>query len=113
MSHLESTVHWMDNVQALWNDYGVRLFVEVGPGETLSNLIADSFPEAACIRTCLPSAEGMTYKTALAQLFVRGHLKYVIWRKSGEQSFFYSALPVLTSPSNFLYISVFKVLIFQ
>ncbi len=75
MAHLESTVHWMNNVQTLWNDYGVRLFVEVGPGETLSNLIADTLPEAACIQTCLPSAEGLTYKTALAQLFVQGHLK--------------------------------------
>jgi malonyl CoA-acyl carrier protein transacylase len=75
MAHLESTVHWMNNVQTLWNDYGVRLFVEVGPGETLSNLIAETLPESACIQTCLPSAEGLTYKTALAQLFVQGHLK--------------------------------------
>jgi malonyl CoA-acyl carrier protein transacylase len=75
MAHLESTVHWMDNVQTLWNDYGVRLFVEVGPGETLSNLIADTLPESTCISTSLPSADGLTYKTALAQLFVQGHLK--------------------------------------
>jgi malonyl CoA-acyl carrier protein transacylase len=75
MAHLESTVHWMNNVQTLWNDYGVRLFVEVGPGETLSNLIADTLPESASIQTCLPSAESLTYKTALAQLFVQGHLK--------------------------------------
>ena len=75
MAHLESTVHWMSNVRTLWNDYGVRLFVEVGPGETLSNLIADTLPESSCIQTCLPSAEGLTCKTALAQLFVQGHLK--------------------------------------
>jgi malonyl CoA-acyl carrier protein transacylase len=75
MAHLESTVHWMNNVQTLWNDCGVRLFVEVGAGETLSNLIADTLPESACIPTCLLSAEGLTYKTALAQLFVQGHLK--------------------------------------
>jgi malonyl CoA-acyl carrier protein transacylase len=75
MAHLESTVHWMNNVQTLWNEYGVRLFAEVGPGETLSNLIAETLPESACIQTCLPAAEGLTYKTALAQLFVHGHLK--------------------------------------
>ena len=75
MAHLESTVHWMNNVQTLWNDHGVRLFVEVGPGEALSNLIADTLPESTCIRTCLPSAEGLTYKSVLAQLFVYGHLK--------------------------------------
>jgi malonyl CoA-acyl carrier protein transacylase len=75
MAHLESTVHWLDNVRTLWNDYGVRLFVEVGPGETLSNLIADTLPESVSIPTSLPSAEGHTYKSALAQLFIQGHLK--------------------------------------
>ncbi len=75
MAHLESTVHWMNNVQTLWNDYGIRLFVEVGPGDILSNLIADTLPESACIQTCLPPAEGLIHTTALAQLFVQGHLK--------------------------------------
>jgi len=31
MAHLESNVHWMENVRTLWNDYGIRHFVEVGP----------------------------------------------------------------------------------
>jgi malonyl CoA-acyl carrier protein transacylase len=75
MAHLESTVHWMANVQTLWNDYGIRLFVEVGPGDILSNLIADTLPESACIQTCLPPAEGLIHTTALAQLFAEGHLK--------------------------------------
>lgn len=75
MAHLESTVHWMNNVHSLWNDYGVRLFVEVGPIDILSNLITDTLPDPACIQTCLPSVEGLTYKTALAQLFAQGHLK--------------------------------------
>ena len=75
MAHLESPVHWMNNVQTLWNDYGVRTFVEVGPGDILSNLIADTLSDPACIQTCLPRAESLTCKTALAQLFVQGHLK--------------------------------------
>ena len=75
MAHLASTVHWMNNVQTLWNDHGVRLFVEVGPGDILSNLITDTLPESACIQTCIPPAEGIIYTTALAQLFVQGHLK--------------------------------------
>src|SRR4030065_345101 len=65
----------MDNVQTLWNDYGIRLFVEVGPGDILSNLIADTLPEPLCLQTCLPTAESHTYQTALAQLFVHGHLQ--------------------------------------
>jgi malonyl CoA-acyl carrier protein transacylase len=75
MAHLESTVHWQDNVQTLWNDHGVRLFVEVGPGDIISNLIADILPEPACIQTCLRAAEALTCKAALARLFVQGHLK--------------------------------------
>jgi malonyl CoA-acyl carrier protein transacylase len=75
MAHLESTVHWMTNVQTLWNDYGIRLFVEVGPGDILSGLIADTLPEPLCLQTCLPNAECQTYQTALAQLFVHGHLQ--------------------------------------
>ena len=74
MTHLESPVHWMHNIQTLWNDYGVRLFMEVGPGDILSDLIADTLSDAACIRTCLPQAESLTCKTAIAQLFVQGHL---------------------------------------
>jgi malonyl CoA-acyl carrier protein transacylase len=75
MAHLESTVHWKNNVQTLWDDYGIRLFAEVGPGDILSNLIADTLPDSICIQTCMPPAECRTYKTALAQLFVQGHLK--------------------------------------
>ena len=75
MAHLESNVHWMENVQTLWNDYGIRHFLEVGPGDILSNLIADTLPEPLCLQTCLPNAESPTYRTALAQLFVHGHLQ--------------------------------------
>ena len=64
----------MQNVQTLWHGYGVRLFTEVGPGDVLSNLIADTLPEPACIQTCLPEAERLTCTSALAQLFVQGHL---------------------------------------
>ncbi|MGD9948755.1 MAG: SDR family NAD(P)-dependent oxidoreductase [Desulfobulbus sp.] len=75
MAHLESPVHWMQNVQTLWDEYRVRLFVEVGPGDILSNLIADTLPDPVCIQTCLPAAESLTYRAALAQLFVQGGLK--------------------------------------
>ncbi|MGB8960275.1 MAG: SDR family NAD(P)-dependent oxidoreductase, partial [Candidatus Aminicenantales bacterium] len=75
MAHLESPVHWMDNVRTLWSRYGVRLFVEAGPGDILSSLITDTLPESTCLPTCLPPAEGLTCKTALAQLYVQGHLE--------------------------------------
>ena len=84
MAHLESPVHWMNNVQTLWNDYGVRLFVEVGPGDILSNLISDTVSDSTCIQTCLPGAESFTCKAALAQLFVQGRLK--VQREPGSVS---------------------------
>ncbi len=75
MSHLESPVQWRSNVQTLWDDYGIRLFVEVGPGDILSNLITDTLPDSTCIQTCLPPEESRTFTAALAQLFVQGHLE--------------------------------------
>jgi len=75
MAHLESPVHWMQNARTLWDDYGVRLFVEVGPRDILSNLISDGNPDADCLQTCLPSAESLIYRTSLAQLYARGALK--------------------------------------
>jgi malonyl CoA-acyl carrier protein transacylase len=74
MAHLESPVHWMQNVESLWTDYGVRRFVEVGPREILSNLIKDINESAECIHTCLPSAETLIFRTALAQLFANGNV---------------------------------------
>jgi malonyl CoA-acyl carrier protein transacylase len=75
MAHLESPVHWMNNVQSLGNDFGVSTFLEVGPGEALSNLIADTLTDATCLQTCFPAAEGDSFKAALAQLYVLGQLK--------------------------------------
>jgi malonyl CoA-acyl carrier protein transacylase len=74
MAHLESPVHWLQNVKTLWNEFDVRLFVEVGPREVLSNLIQDTIEEAQCIQTCLPSAESLMCKTAVAQLYSKGIL---------------------------------------
>ncbi|MCA1961422.1 MAG: SDR family NAD(P)-dependent oxidoreductase [Desulfomonile sp.] len=75
MAHLESPVHWMHNVRTLATDFGVRLFVEVGPRDILSNMIADILDDAECIQTCLPSAESLMFRTAMAQLYAKGHLK--------------------------------------
>jgi len=90
MSHLESPVHWMENVQTLWHDFGVRLFVEVGPGDIVSGFIADTVPDPACIQTCLPGAESLTFKIALAQLFAQGALQ-----PPGEPRFI--SLPEITA----------------
>jgi len=74
LAHLESPVHWMACVRTLWNDCGARLFVEIGPGDVLSGLIAETVASPECLPTSLPSAEGMTFRTALAKLYAQGNL---------------------------------------
>ena len=86
MAHLESPVHWMNNVQTLWNDYGVRLFVEARPGRHI-----EQSHRRHDLRVCMhsdlafPAAESLTCKTAIAQLFVHGHLK--VQKEPGFVSF--------------------------
>jgi len=53
MAHLENPVHWMSNVQTLWNDYGVRLFVEVDRRSLMQSHRRHA-SDPACIQTCLP-----------------------------------------------------------
>ncbi|MDQ1238550.1 MAG: hypothetical protein QG577_735, partial [Thermodesulfobacteriota bacterium] len=74
MAHLESCVHWMQNATTLWDDFGVRTFVEVGPRDILTNLVSDTLPEADCIYTSQPSSEVSIFRGAVAQLYVRGHI---------------------------------------
>ena len=56
----------------MWTDFGIRLFVEIGPREILTNLISDTVQEAQCLPTCLPSAEAVMFRNATAQLYVKG-----------------------------------------
>ncbi len=73
MAHLESPVHWMQNVQTLWNDLGVRVFVEVGPKDTLCNLVTETMPEAVTMPSCDPEGEARTFRQAAARLFSLGY----------------------------------------
>ena len=104
MAHLESPVHWMQNVRTLWDEYGVRLFVEVGPRAILSNLIADTIEEADCVQTCLPSVEASVYRTAIAQLFATGNLpvrrplRLVSFSKTHDEAKPAPLVPAATTP---------------
>ena len=75
MAHLENPVHWQQNVETLWHDYGVRTFVEIGPKQTLCNLIADIFENARCIHTSFPENEAYAFRTAAAQLYALGYVQ--------------------------------------
>jgi acyl transferase domain-containing protein/acyl carrier protein len=77
MAHLESPVHWLQNVQTLWNDLGVRVFVEVGPRDTLCNLVTETIPDAMTMPTCDPEGESRTFRDAAARLFALGYFPAV------------------------------------
>jgi acyl transferase domain-containing protein/NAD(P)H-dependent flavin oxidoreductase YrpB (nitropropane dioxygenase family)/NAD(P)-dependent dehydrogenase (short-subunit alcohol dehydrogenase family)/acyl carrier protein len=72
LDHLENPVHWQQNVETLWHDFGVRTFLEVGPKNTLCNLIFDTFEEPRCIHTSFPENEAYAFRAAAAQLYALG-----------------------------------------
>jgi acyl transferase domain-containing protein/NAD(P)H-dependent flavin oxidoreductase YrpB (nitropropane dioxygenase family)/NAD(P)-dependent dehydrogenase (short-subunit alcohol dehydrogenase family)/acyl carrier protein len=74
LDHLENPVHWQQNVETLWHDYGVRTFVEVGPKNTLCNLIIDTFEQARCIHTSFPDNEACSFRAGAAQLYALGYV---------------------------------------
>lgn len=74
MAHLESPVHWMQNVRTLRVHFGITRFVEIGPKDTLCNLVGETMEEALCIPTCMPEAEAHTYRAGIARLYALGHL---------------------------------------
>jgi len=77
MAHLESPVHWLQNVQTLWHDFGVRVFVEVGPKDTLCNLVTETIADAVTMPTCDPEGESRTFRNAAARLFAMGYFPAV------------------------------------
>ena len=62
MAHLESPVQWMSNVRTLQQDFGIRTFLEVGPGDSMSNLVGQILESPDCIPTCLSEAEKTTLR---------------------------------------------------
>ena len=74
LSHLESPVHWRDNVTSMWDVFGARLFVEIGPQDTLCKLLSDIVPEALGLHTCFPGQEVESFRKTVAALFAKGHI---------------------------------------
>jgi acyl transferase domain-containing protein/NAD(P)H-dependent flavin oxidoreductase YrpB (nitropropane dioxygenase family)/NAD(P)-dependent dehydrogenase (short-subunit alcohol dehydrogenase family) len=103
MAHLESPVHWMQNVRTLWEDYGIRAFVEIGPADTLSNLVGQTLENPLCIPTCMPEGEVQVYRSGVAQLYALGHLEQeeVLLPEKTDRQAVPSSAPAITvrSPS--------------
>jgi acyl transferase domain-containing protein len=68
LDHLENPVHWQQNVETLWHDFGVRTFLEVGPKNTLCNLILDTVEEPRCIHTSFPTRRTLSGRRRLSSM---------------------------------------------
>ncbi len=102
MAHLESPVHWMQNVRTLWDDFGIRYFVEIGPKDTLCSLVGETLEQALCIPTCMPEGEEVfTYRSGVAHLYALGHLEQdrVPLLETADRRSVSSPLPEITTRS--------------
>ena len=71
---LESPVYWIHNVKSLRENYDISCFLEVGPRNTLSDLISDTLTDVRSIPMCMPGREYTSFLHAVAQLFTNGNL---------------------------------------
>jgi acyl transferase domain-containing protein/NAD(P)H-dependent flavin oxidoreductase YrpB (nitropropane dioxygenase family)/NAD(P)-dependent dehydrogenase (short-subunit alcohol dehydrogenase family)/acyl carrier protein len=97
MAHLESPVHWMQNVRTLWEDFGIRAFVEIGPADTLCNLVGQTLDKPLCIPTSMPEGEAQVYRSGVAQLYALGHLEQeeiFLPETSGQRGLLASPTPI-------------------
>ncbi|THB77485.1 MAG: SDR family NAD(P)-dependent oxidoreductase [Desulfobulbaceae bacterium] len=74
VAHLESPVHWQENVQSLAQDFGCDLFVEIGPQDTLCKLVNDIIPDVERIHCCSRESELDSFRQAYSALYVRNCL---------------------------------------
>ena len=67
--HLVSPVLFSDEISAMADD-GVSVFIEAGPGGSLTSLVSQSVDDAVCIRIEDGAVNGLTY-------FLQGMAKYI------------------------------------
>ncbi|ODB35871.1 hypothetical protein BB427_16315 [Pseudoalteromonas sp. BMB] len=77
VSHLRSTVRFSDGVKTLLEENNEQLFLEVGPGHTLSAFVKAQNDQTQLVVTTLPhprraSDSAYTYATALGSLWGQG-----------------------------------------
>ena len=74
IDHLESPVHWMQNVQFIRDHFRIRHFLEVGPKGVLSRLIEEVIDRPVCMETGRQGDEVGTFQKTAAQLTAFGHI---------------------------------------
>ncbi len=74
VSHLESPVHWQDNVLSLISDFGCRQFLEIGPQDTLCTFIHECATKVHCLNCCSAEDEEQSLRQSISSLYVKGHI---------------------------------------
>ncbi|MBO4300587.1 MAG: acyltransferase domain-containing protein [Desulfovibrio sp.] len=70
----ENSVRWTECVEAMWQRDGIRVFLELGPQDTLCSLMDANRPEALCLTAGHKGHETEGLRQACARLFALGYL---------------------------------------
>lgn len=92
----ENSVRWVECVRNMWNIYGIRHFVELGPGDTLCGLVSDIEQQAVCVPAGRKDKEVDAMRTAVARLYAMGHLPM----RTGRGGTIHTASAASTPPAN-------------
>ncbi len=92
----ENSVRWVQCVEALWDKYGLRHFLEMGPADTLCGMVEKIRPEALCLSSSLRGHERDLVRRTMARLYSLGHFQrkcLIQARELQEQSGFEARSP--------------------
>ena len=71
----ENPVRFSDMLNVMWQDYGVRSFLELGPQEVLCGLISENLPEAQVMSPARKGHEARGLRELCARLYAEGRLR--------------------------------------
>lgn len=92
----ENAVAWHELALALWNRDHTRIFLELGPAETLCGLVGEIVPQGTAIACDHRQRETLAMRTACARLFSLGLLDF---EKIRQEKISRSGLPQDTAAS--------------
>ncbi|MBQ9406599.1 MAG: acyltransferase domain-containing protein [Desulfovibrio sp.] len=96
----ENAVRWTDCVRAMTQREGIKVFLELGPQDTLCNLVAENQAQALCLSAGRKNRETAGLRQTCARLFALGLLQSAdIWRQKHTASQAKPTFPVAASPA--------------
>ncbi len=71
----ENTVDWPKSVNTIYNDFGIKHFIELGPQETLCGLVSEIRQDSRCFSASRKGHEAQAMRQLCARLYSLGLLK--------------------------------------